>query len=355
MAGRAPSAHDRTMTGIDRRTPPSRRGRGDHASAQIEGRHGDALVTWALWGLTLLAMLVTYTRLDPEQLYHVSRDGIDGGLSRVLVALNFPIALIVIALVLVAMDPLPKRAWWIGAPAIVLCAVTALPGVVDDQDLDARLVNVVPAVGVALGAGLAVAAARRTSNRLAARQPFDRVRWAVAGVSLVLSLPWIFAELGMYAPEWLFITERPIVGADGSTSPAVHLGHHHGLDGALFVVSAVLLSRLRLRSPKLTTATTRYVSLVFAYGAVNLVQDVWNEQLVKRGWIDWKIPSALTPAPEPIWLVILLVAAATAVVLRAEARRSAVSHESDAGTAAGTNGPMPVTEGPLRGVHDGTS
>src|SRR5205085_2621557 len=81
-------------------------------------------------------------RLDPAQLYHVSRHGLDGGLSRVLVALNFPIALVAIALVLVALDALPGRAWWVGGPAIALCAVTGWPGVVDQADLDARVVNV---------------------------------------------------------------------------------------------------------------------------------------------------------------------------------------------------------------------
>ena len=36
---------------------------------------------------------------------------------------------------------------------------------------------------------------------------------------------------------------------------------------------------------------------LLAYGAVNLAQDAWNEQLVKRGMVDWKIPSALEPTP----------------------------------------------------------
>ena len=74
---------------------------------------GEAVTVWLLWALVLVAIAVTYTRLDPEQLYHVSREGLDGGLSRVLVALNFPIALVAIALVLVALDALPRRAWWV--------------------------------------------------------------------------------------------------------------------------------------------------------------------------------------------------------------------------------------------------
>jgi hypothetical protein len=60
------------------------------------------------------------------------------------------------------------------------------------------------------------------------------------------------------------------------------------------------------------------VSLAFAYGASNLVEDAWHEQLVKRDWIDWKIPSALRPSLAPIWLVIGALAVATALVLQRE-------------------------------------
>ena len=61
-----------------------------------------------------------------------------------------------------------------------------------------------------------------------------------------------------------------------------------------------------------------YVSLMLGYGAVNLAQDAWNEQLVKRGWVDRAIPSALEPRIEPVWLVVLALAALTALALRAE-------------------------------------
>ena len=56
---------------------------------------------------------------------------------------------------------------------------------------------------------------------------------------------------------------------------------------------------------------------MLAYGGVNLVQDAWNEQVVKRGWTDAGIPSALLPGVKPIWgVVILLAVAATLVLLR---------------------------------------
>jgi hypothetical protein len=304
---------------------------------------GEALATWALWSLLIVTMFVTYARLDPAELYHVTGDGIAGGLSRVVVAINFPIAIIAIALVLVAIDALPPRAWWIGAPAIVLCAVTAVPGVVDNQDLDARWINAIPAIGVVLAAVLTMWAAREPgrSAGFTGRLPLDTLRRWLAAAAVVLSVPWILAELGVYGPGWVFIMERPITGSDGAADPAVHLGHHHGLDGALFLVSAAVLSRVRIRSPRLRTATIAYLSLVFAYGAVNFAQDAWNEQLAKRGWVDTTIPSALNPALEPIWLVILAITVVTAAALHHESRAGGVRAAA-------------MTDGPTRGVHDGT-
>src|SRR5262249_49779572 len=138
----------------------------------------------------LLAIVVTYARLEPSSLYHVSRDGLAGGLSRALVEANFPVALVAIALALVALDALPRRAWWLGGPAIALCAVVAWPGVVDQGDLDARWVNAIPAAGVGLVAVLTVAASRRAGATFAARLPLDPVRLGLAAVALVVSVPW---------------------------------------------------------------------------------------------------------------------------------------------------------------------
>jgi hypothetical protein len=188
---------------------------------------GEALATWGAWAVVLLAIVITYARLEPAELYHVSREGLGGGLSRALVEVVFPVA-------------------------------------------------------------------------------------------LVLSVPWLAAEAGLYLPEGVWIMERPGLEADGTTIAAVHLGHHHGLDGALIVLIALLLTRPRLHAGPRATATRLYLSLAFAYGAVNMTQDYWNEQLVKRGWLDWRIPSALEPRPEPVWLAILGLAAVTAYALRAE-------------------------------------
>jgi len=281
---------------------------------------GEALAAWVLWALVLLAIVVTYARLDPADLYHVSRDGLAGGLSRALVEVNFPIGLAAVGLALVAMSALPGRAWWVASPTLALCAVTAWPGVVDQDDLDARWVNAVPAFGVALALGLTVAAARRSGLGLAPRRRFDVVRLAVAGLTLLVSIPWIAALLGVYLPEGLFIMERQEI-EDGTTIAAVHLGEHHGFMGTLLVWTALLLSRPSAAiGGRLGTAVRLYLSLLFAYGAVNMTQDAWNEQLWKRDLVAWKIPSGLLPALEPIWLVTLAVGCLAALLLRGERR-----------------------------------
>ena len=285
---------------------------------------GESLATWGMWAVVLVVILVTYWRLAPDtrlatdDLYHVSGNGVAGGLSRVLIETNFPIAVVGVLLVLVALDALPRRAWVVAAPAIALCAFVGWPGVVDQDDLDARWVNVVPALGVALALALTVAAAQRTGSDVAGPLSLDRVRIGIAVLVLALSIPWIAADLGFFLPDGIFIMRRAAPDSDGSPIAAVHLGHHHGMDGTLVALSALLLSRPRLRPGSTAAATLACISVAFAYGMVNCVQDTWNEQLVKRGWLDWKIPSAIYPKLAWIWLGILLFGALTAVVLRRE-------------------------------------
>jgi hypothetical protein len=261
---------------------------------------GEPLVVWAMWAVVLAMIFVTYGRLPPDtpeatdDLYHVSGNGLAGGLSRVLVELNFPVALVAILVVLVAMDALPRAAWAVAGPAIALSAAVAWPGVVDQDDLDARLANALPALGVGLAFGLTIAAGRRSGWSVAGRLPLDPVRLGIAVVVLVLSIPWI---------------------------AAVHLGHHHGFDGALVALSALLLSRPRLLQRTTARVTVPVTALAFAYGIVNCVQDAWNEQLVKRGTLEWKIPAAILPSLSWVWLAILVLAALTALALRGESRR----------------------------------
>src|SRR5581483_1092702 len=105
---------------------------------------------WLLVAVDLAVTTITYARLPARELYHVSGSGLEGGLSRALVEANFPAALIALAVLLVVAPLLATRLRVAAAVAAALCLVTVVPGVVDVEDLDARPVNVLPALGVLL-------------------------------------------------------------------------------------------------------------------------------------------------------------------------------------------------------------
>ena len=273
---------------------------------KARGGQGEAIVAWAVWALLLIVVAVTYARVPVVDLYRVSNDGVAGGVGRAVVLSNYPIALMAIALVLIAADALPRRVWWAAGPAIALCSTTAFT--VDPGDLDVRAVNALPTIGVVIAVGLTVAAASQTGGSFTHRLPGDPARLVLGGVVVLLSLPWFAADLGTYLPGDVFLTHT-IVTEGEETLAAVHIGHHHGVDGALLVLTALLLSRVRPEGRRLTTALTAYVALMFAYGAMNAAEDVWHEQVVKRGWADVRIPAAQIPSLSFVWLVILALAA----------------------------------------------
>ncbi|MEX2211529.1 MAG: hypothetical protein WD689_07175 [Gaiellaceae bacterium] len=247
--------------------------------------------TWALYAVFALLTFVTYSRLDG--LYNVSREGIAGGASRTLVYLNFPVAFAAIGILLL----LRGR---VAAVGIALCAVAAVPGVLDLDDLDARPVNAVPALGVAVAAALTVIRRDRlrASNTVLLGDP---VRVGLAVVLALIAVPWLFAEAGFYAPDPIYSEEI----APGETIAAVHLGGHHGTYGVLLALSALLLSRTRH-----TALASSYFALMLAYGGALAAEDFWHEQVVKRGSVDWTIPSLIQPELEWGWLAILVAAAA---------------------------------------------
>jgi hypothetical protein len=278
---------------------------------------GELLLLWSAYAAFAAAIVVTYARLPPAELYHVSEDGFDGGLGRALVFLNYPTALAGVAVLLLAADRLPawRAAAWIG---IALCAVTAAPGVVDQSDLDAKLVNLLPAAGVTIAVALAARiVAREGAGSLRTRIGGDRLRIVAAVLLVIGGFPWLAAEIGFYADDVpglgaVYMSDEPWIEDDGTEIRAVHVGEHHGTDGMLLALSAILLSRAlgTFSSRRLGVAFAAYLSLMLAYGVANALQDGWLEQVVKRGWSDTQLPELLKPEPTLAWCALLAAAAA---------------------------------------------
>ncbi len=118
----------------------------------------EALVVWGLVAVVGLCVLLTYSLVAPDELYNVSHGGLAGGAGRLLVFLNFPVALMAIAVLALVTDRLG-----IGWPSLLplgLCLVILVPGVVDQDDLDAKWINVLPALGVAIVLAMTILAVR---------------------------------------------------------------------------------------------------------------------------------------------------------------------------------------------------
>ena len=266
-------------------------------------RGREPLFVWILFGLVTVEILVTYARVPANELYHVSRSGLAGGASRALVFLNFSTALVAIALVALVYTQLPNRALRaLAVVAALLCAPVFWPGVVSQADLDARWVNAPAAVGVALALSLTGSMHARVNAHRG-----DRVRLALGVLALLAAPPWLAADLGF------FLNGVPVLGSIYETGPHfVHHGHHHGMDGVLLVLAALLLSRalpaIRARALRLVTAA--YLALMLSYGIGNVANDFWLEQVVKRGWTGWAIPSVLEPGLTWAWAVLIAGAAA---------------------------------------------
>ena len=141
----------------------------------------------------------------------------------------------------------------------------------------------------------------------------DIARLVLAIIVVLAAIPWIAAGLGFYLDDIpglgsVFLTGVPRPEPGHPTLTAVHLGHHHGLDGTLLALAAIALSRTvcMLRSGYLHTGYRFYVSLMLVYGLANALQDFWLEQIVKRGTTSLEIPTLTVPEASAAWAAILV-------------------------------------------------
>ncbi|HEY7562955.1 MAG TPA: hypothetical protein VH650_12325 [Gaiellaceae bacterium] len=288
-------------------------------SAEEPTRPGlvEVLIVWGMFGVVTAEVLIAYARLPVHDLYHVSETGLAGGAGRSLVFVNYPTALVAIGILVVVAQRLRRR--WATVCAVagaVLCAVVAWPGVVEQADLDAKPANALAGIGVAIA--LVLTCVSLVRDGVGGSAPFggwDRVRIGFAVVLLFAALPWIAAENGFSLESVpglgsLYMTSEVFPEPGQPDMLAVHYGHHHGMDGTLLALTAVVLSRVlpSLRGRGSRVGFGLFLSLMFVYGLTNAVQDFWYEQLVKRGALEARIPSVIVPALTPAWLAILVAA-----------------------------------------------
>jgi hypothetical protein len=276
-------------------------------------------VVWLLFALAAVAIFATYWRIPSEELWKVTNTGFVGGAGRAFVFISFSATLAAVAVLAIVSDRLDnRRADLVALVALVLCASVAYPGVQTESHLDPKWSNTFAVIGVLLAVALTVWAARSgRPERVRTSLAGNRARLVVAGVSLFFAAPYIAAELGFFLDGipvlgWIFQTGKitPEPGS-GDLHAAVHHGHHHGMDGFLLAVTALLLSRRLggIRRPMQRTLTALYLSLMLVYGLTNQAQDLWDEQIVKRGWTSWQIPNVLHPAASAAWAAMVAVAA----------------------------------------------
>jgi WD40-like Beta Propeller Repeat len=306
----------------------------------------ETLAVWTLFAVVTAEVFATYSRLPLRELYHVSGTGPVAGLGRALVVLNFPTALV--ALPILAF--VAGRLWPLAAVAALLCCGIFWPGMVDQADLDAKWANAIPAAGVLIAVALTIVRARG-GIAPPVRMRGDRLRVLVGAVVLVVSLPWIAADLGLFFGDmdawWAPVGQARL-------HPAVHHGHHHGMDGTLLVLTALVLSRALGRAPRRLRRTVGiYLGILVTYGLGNILNDAWYEQLVKRGWASFTMPSVLLPAPNLAWAVIVVGGVLVGVLfLRADGRGTPVRPRTPGAAAAVIAAPAVLALAVIGAVQD---
>jgi hypothetical protein len=300
----------------------------------VSDRHGrgpglrEVAVLWGMYVFVAAEIFATYSRLPVHELYHVSRNGRTAGAGRVVVFGNWPVALAALPILAVVASAVRSRAVsLVAAVAAVLCCGVFWPGVVDQADLDAKWSNAIAAAGSGLALGLTISALLLRGLGPRRRAPGDRTRLAIVVLLMLVSLPWLAADLGFLIGRW------PLLGSiyysdewyapfgDARAHRAVHAGSHHGLIGALLVVTVLLLSRtLPALGPRLRAAVGAYLAVLGVYGLANIANDFWLEQIVKRGATQWQFPAMTVPSLSLNWLILLLAAALVYVFFLRRAR-----------------------------------
>lgn len=313
------------------------------AAPPAGGAHGlpaGVLCLWALLAAAAVGVLVVYWRTPVAELYHVTRSGQGEALRRVLSFAGYPSALVAAAIAVLVADRLSRRAVVVAALGSVALGASALwLGTSDEAEVDAKPVSIAALTGLAIAIGLTIQLARRQGVVGFRHERGDRRRLAAGLVVLAVSLPWLAALLGLSLDRVpllgaVFVTDTKLTQPGNPTPfPAVHDGLHHGLDGAILIWSALVLSRelRRFCSRQLVRLLVALLSFFLAYGSWNVAQDFWLEQVVKRGVTTAEIPYAIASTPTVAWGIVLLLSTGVFAVLRPGSRNPAAGHAGPSG------------------------
>jgi hypothetical protein len=288
----------------------------------------DVVAAWTLLAVVATEVFVTYARLPVQELYQVRNTGAGTGGARLLAFIGFPASLVAIAVLGLVSARIHRRTAVLSALAGgALTAAIVWPGALGEAGLETQPARLLAFAGVMLSLGLTTLAERAVGLGAVGREPFDRVRVVLAAILLFGALPWMAADLGFSLDRVpvlnaIFQTDILLRQPGQPLLPAVHDGHHHGMDGVLLALTAMLLSRSLhfVTRPRLRLATGAYLAVVFVYGLTNAVQDFTTEQVVKRGWTTHSIPKMVVPSIRPAWAVVIVLIACVVIIWRARSR-----------------------------------
>jgi hypothetical protein len=296
------------------------------------------LALWAIWIVVCAATWATNARIPVAELYGFHGEGVGPAAGRVVVLLGWPIALAAIPLMAVAVErfrAIPHArgsAHFVTAATLIsiaLCLTIAWPGAQQGEHLDARWINAPAAVGVAIAFGLTMYVVATTGRGNPPRWGRMDIAWIALFLGMLfLSLPWLFANIGFYVGDVpglrrVFMSEQIVPEPGYPNLRAVHLGNHEGIDGVLLAITAVVLMRTlaQMTVSARRTVLTVYLSLLLVYGVGVALADGWHEQIVKRRWTAWRVPSVLHPAASWAWLIVLAATLVVFVAVEAQVRR----------------------------------
>jgi hypothetical protein len=291
------------------------------------------LPLWVMWIVVSGATWATNARIPVSSLYGVEHNGVVSAAGRVLVLLGWPIALAAIPLAGVAVERYLSTPGAGSASvvvglfvvAVVLFVTIAWPGAQEGSHLEARFVNVPAAIGVAIAFAVTAYVWATTGRGRPPTRGKPYFAWAVVFLALlVLSIPWLFANLGYYVGDVpglrsVFMSKQVVPEPGHPELRAVHLGNHEGIDGVLLAITAVVLMRPlgQMAAGTRRSLLAVYLSLLLVYGLAVALADGWHEQIVKRGWTSWRVPNILHPSASWAWLVVLSAALLVWLALQA--------------------------------------